>query len=168
MRVLGIDPGSITTGYGIVEMNGGKLSHIDNGSVTCKKETLLENRLKLIFDSLHDIIASYAPAIMAVERIFVSKGAASALKLGHARGVAILSAVNKNIDVVQYTPMEVKKAVTGYGKADKEQVKYMVAKLLNIPCSLKTDASDALAVAICHLHTVSAASVKRGLDGVCL
>jgi len=158
MRVLGIDPGSIITGYGLVDVSGGKLSHIDNGCVACKKGALLENRLKFIFDSLHEVIVRYTPAVMAVERIFVSKGAASALKLGHARGVAILSAVNKNIDIVQYTPTEVKKAVTGYGRADKEQVKYMVAKLLNIPGPLKTDASDALAVAICHLHTVSAES----------
>lgn len=152
MRVLGIDPGSLVTGYGLVEGNGDKLTHICNGRIVCRRGTPLEKRLKEIFDELQEIIKSYNPQVVAVEKVFVSRGAESALKLGHARGVAILCAAIEGLQVFQYTPMEIKKALTGYGMAEKEQVKYMVKRLLGMPYPPETNASDALGVAICHIH----------------
>ncbi len=152
MRVLGIDPGSLITGYGLVEGDGSNLTHICNGSIVCRNGDLLENRLMEIFDILQGVISSCSPDVVAIENVFVSKGARSALKLGHARGVALLSAVKGGLKVFKYSPMEIKKALTGYGRADKQQVQYMVKRLLGMPSLPDTNASDALAVAICHIH----------------
>ncbi len=157
MRVLGIDPGSISTGYGVVEGDGkGSLIHICHGRIACGREVPLEGRLKRIFDGLREIIALHSPAVMAIEKIFVARSVSSALKLGHVRGVVMLSAAHEGLEVYQYTPMEVKKALTGYGRAPKGQVQFMVQRFLNIPAMADDDASDALAVAICHIHSMGA------------
>ncbi|MDK2848794.1 MAG: crossover junction endodeoxyribonuclease RuvC [Desulfuromonadales bacterium] len=152
MRILGIDPGSRITGFGLIEKDGNRLIHVDNGAIFTRSDAPLSNRLKTIYDGLTGVIADHAPTMVAVERIFVAKNALSALKLGHARGVAMLAGVNAGLPVAEYTAVEVKQAVVGYGKAAKKQVQQMVRVLLNLPEIAQEDASDALAVAICHAH----------------
>lgn len=152
MRILGIDPGSRITGFGLIEKDGNRLIHVDNGAIFTRSDAPLSNRLKTIYDGLTEVIADHAPTMVAVERIFVAKNALSALKLGHARGVAMLAGVNAGLPVAEYTAVEVKQAVVGYGKAAKKQVQQMVRVLLNLPEIAQEDASDALAVAICHAH----------------
>ncbi len=153
MRILGIDPGSRVTGYGVIEKQGNRLIHIDNGAIFTRSNAELADRLKLIHDGLCRVIADYAPQAVAVERIFVAKNALSALKLGHARGAALLVGVNHGLPVHEYTALQVKNAVVGYGKAAKQQVQQMVKVLMNLPEIAQEDASDALAVAICHAHS---------------
>lgn len=153
MRILGIDPGTRITGYGLLEKRGNRLIHIDNGTIRTKPEMVLADRLKVIYDGLCRVIADYAPETMAVEQIFLSNNALSALKLGHARGVVLLAGVNHSLLVHEYTALQVKSAVVGYGKAEKIQVQQMVRTLLALPEIAQEDASDALAVAICHAHS---------------
>lgn len=153
MRILGIDPGTGTTGYGIIEKQGNRLLHIDNGAISTRSDEDLALRLKTIHDSLAGIIRHYAPQWVAVEQIFVAKNALSALKLGHARGAALLAGVNAGLTVFEYSALQVKNAVVGYGRAEKTQVQQMVKILLNLPEIAQEDASDALAVAICHAHS---------------
>ncbi|OGW13877.1 MAG: crossover junction endodeoxyribonuclease RuvC [Nitrospinae bacterium RIFCSPLOWO2_12_FULL_45_22] len=153
MRVLGIDPGTIVTGYGVVEEKGGKLWALDWGAIQTATDPL-PFRLKKIYKGLEEILEKFKPNTVAVESIFYAKNVRSALKLGQARGIALLSAASYDVEVVEYTPLEVKQAVVGYGRAGKEQVQEMVAFLLGLNNSLtSTDASDALALAICHIHS---------------
>ena len=153
MRILGIDPGTGITGYGIIEQRGNRLVHIDNGAIFTRSDEDLAHRLHAIHRGLAQVIERYAPEAMAVEQIFVAKNALSALKLGHARGAALLAGVNAGLPVFEYTAMQVKSAVVGYGKAAKTQVQQMVRMLVNLPEVAQEDASDALAVAICHAHS---------------
>jgi len=153
MVILGIDPGTRITGYGLVEQRGNRLVHIDNGAISTRRDDDLALRLKTIHDELCRVIDHYAPEALAVEQIFVAKNALSALKLGHARGVALLAGVNKGLPVAEYTAMQVKSAVVGYGRASKDQVQQMVRALMKLPEIAQQDASDALAVAICHAHS---------------
>ena len=153
MRILGIDPGTGTTGYGIIEQQGNRLIHVDNGAICTRSSEDLARRLKTIHDALSRIIASYAPQAVAVEQIFVAKNALSALKLGHARGAALLAGVNAHLPVFEYSALQVKNAVVGYGRAEKTQVQQMVRILMKLPEVAQEDASDALAVAICHAHS---------------
>lgn len=153
MRILGIDPGTRVTGYGIIKKEGNRLFHIDNGGIFTRSDMDLADRLKLIYDGLCRVIEIYTPEAVAVEQIFLSKNALSALKLGHARGAALLAGVNHGLPVFEYSALQVKSAVVGYGKAEKIQVQQMVKTLLNLPEIAQEDASDALAVAICHAHS---------------
>ncbi len=153
MRILGIDPGSRVTGYGLIESRGNRLQHIDNGIVATKAEAPLAMRLKTIYDGLSRIIAEFHPEVVAVEQIFLARNPQAALILGHARGTAILAAVNTGLAVHEYTALQVKSAVVGYGRAGKPQVQQMVKALLNLPEIAQEDAADALGVAICHAHS---------------
>jgi crossover junction endodeoxyribonuclease RuvC len=153
MRILGIDPGTRITGYGLIEKRGNRLIHIDNGAIFTRAESPLADRLRMIYDGLCRVIGQYEPQAVAVEQIFVAKNALSALKLGHARGVAMLAGVNANLPVTEYSAVQVKNAVVGYGKAGKSQVQQMVRVLLKLPEIAQEDASDALAVAICHANS---------------
>lgn len=153
MRILGIDPGSRITGYGLIEKRGNRLLHIDNGAIITRSEMALADRLKVIYDGLCRVIETYTPETVAVEQIFLSNNALSALKLGHARGAVLLAGVNHDLPVHEYTALQVKSAVVGYGKAEKIQVQQMVRTLLGLPEIAQQDASDALAVAICHAHS---------------
>lgn len=153
MKILGIDPGTRVTGYGLIKKDGNRLLHIDNGAIYTRSEDPLALRLKSIHDGLVRIIAEYAPQMMAVEQIFVAKNALSALKLGHARGAALLTGMNAGLPIFEYSALQVKSAVVGYGKAAKPQVQQMVRALMNLPEIAQEDASDALAVAICHAHS---------------
>ncbi len=153
MKILGIDPGSRITGYGIVNHNGNRLVHVDNGAIhtDCHKDFPL--RLQKIYRSLTEIIEQYRPEAVAVENIFFATNAQSALKLGQARGAAIVAGVNAGLPVFEYTALQVKQAVVGHGRASKDQVQKMLKVLLNLPEVAQEDASDALAVAICHAHS---------------
>lgn len=153
MRILGIDPGSKATGYGFIEQRGNRLQHLDNGVIVTSSQDPLAERLRCIYVQLCKLIDSYAPQAVAVEQIFMARNPASALKLGHARGVALLAGINANVEVAEYSALQVKNAVVGYGRADKQQVQQMTKRLLNLPEVAQEDAADALAVAICHAHS---------------
>jgi crossover junction endodeoxyribonuclease RuvC len=153
MRVLGIDPGSRITGYGIVEQQGTRLVHIDNGAIFTDSAADFPGRLKKIFDGLTEVIAAYAPEVAAVENVFFSTNVQSALKLGQARGAAIVAAVHAGLSVAEYSALQVKQAVVGVGRAEKGQVQKMLKALLGLPEVAQADASDALAVAVCHLNS---------------
>ena len=151
MRVLGIDPGSRFTGYGVVEKEGNRLHHIAHGVIIAHQgDCAFEERLVRIHDGLREVVILHEPTVVAVEGIFHYKSALSALKLGHARGVALLTARLAGLDVHEYPPATVKRAVVGSGRAQKQQVLKMISLLLGIPEPTNHDASDALAVAICH------------------
>jgi crossover junction endodeoxyribonuclease RuvC len=161
MRVLGIDCGGEYTGYGVVEQDdAGTLYHLCSGAIRLASREPLELRLKKISDALEEIIASHAPELVAIEDVFYALNVKSALKLGHIRGVAMLAAAQAGLPVVAYSPLSIKSAVVGYGRAEKAQVQIMVARLLNLPALPEPpDVADALAIAVCHLHT--AATLRR-------
>jgi len=153
MRVLGIDPGTIVTGYGIVDDIKGKLFHVTHGLIEGKRKDSFPDRLKLIFDGLNEVIEKYKPDYMALEEVFYGKSVKSAIKIGEARGIAILCAASANIPMAEYAPTVVKRAVVGVGNAQKVQVSEMVKIVLALSeAPKKYDASDALAIAICHCH----------------
>lgn len=154
--ILGIDPGSRTTGYGVVKIQDGRQTYIDSGCIRVVKpnETMpLAERLRIIFDSISNLIADHHPDEVAIERVFLSKNADSALKLGQARGVAIVAAAVHALDVAEYSALEIKKSVVGTGKATKEQVQHMVTAILSLNKHPQSDAADALAVALCHANS---------------
>jgi len=157
MRVLGIDCGSEYTGYGIVEGHAnGQLTCHATGAIKLKAGTPMAAKLHKIFADLTALIAEHRPEIVAIEDVFYAVNAKTALKLGQVRGVAMLAASSSGLEVAEYSPLSIKSAVVGYGKAEKQQVQLMVTRLLNLAAPPEpTDASDALAIAICHIHTAS-------------
>ncbi|PSH05695.1 MAG: crossover junction endodeoxyribonuclease RuvC [Acidobacteria bacterium] len=160
MRVLGIDCGGEYTGFGVVEGNGRALTCLTSGAIRLSPREALETRLKKVFDGLSELIVKYQPEVVAIEDVFYSVNAKSALKLGHVRGVAMMAAAQHGLPVVAYAPLNVKSAVVGYGRAEKSQVQMMVARLLHLDKTPQpADAADALAIAICHIHI--AATVQR-------
>jgi len=165
MIILGIDPGSRLTGFGVIRRIGQKTEYIVSGCIRTG-EGELPARLKKIFDGVTELIATYQPQEFAIEQVFMGKNADSALKLGQARGVAILAAVNLAFPVAEYAPRTIKQAVVGRGGADKEQVQHMVQSLLKLPGKPQADAADALAIAICHAHTSASLVTKAGVKGV--
>jgi len=157
VRILGIDPGLRLTGFGVIEKTGEKLAYIASGTIktTTGKGAEIEDlprRLKTILDGLFEVIETYRPEQVAVEKVFVNVNPQSTLLLGQARGAAISAAVIKNLSVAEYTALQIKQAVVGNGHAAKEQVQEMVKRLLNLPSVPKADSADALACAICHAH----------------
>ena len=153
MRVLGIDPGTMVTGYGVVDDINGKLSHVTHGTIEGRRKDSFPDRLKLIFDGLNKVIEEYKPDHTALEEVFFGKSVKSAIKIGEARGIAILCAASANIPMAEYAPTIVKRAVVGVGNAQKAQVSEMVKVILALSeAPKKFDASDALAIAICHCH----------------
>lgn len=151
MYVIGLDPGSRYTGYGIVKKNGQDLQHVTSGRINAVKAGEFADRLEVIYDALSDILSEFPCAAAAMESIFTGRNAMSSLKLGHARGVSLLALRHAELDVSEYAPAKVKQAVAGSGRARKEDVARMVKLVLEIPdAKLSEDASDALAVAICH------------------
>ena len=151
LRILGIDPGSRITGYGVIEVSGGRASYVASGCIRTGGDNL-PGRLKVIFEEISTIVATYAPQEMAVEQVFVHKNVDSALKLGQARGAAICAGVMRDLTVAEYTPREIKQAIVGTGGATKEQIQHMVTMLLKLSEPPQADAADALAVALCHSH----------------
>ncbi len=153
MRVLGIDPGTATTGFAVVEEIEGRLALIDIGVITTPAKMPLSSRLQRIYNDLGQIIGANKPDVSAVEELFFSRNARTAMSVGHARGVTLLALANAGLPIMEYTPMQVKQAVTGYGGADKHQVQEMVRLLLALEqAPSPDDAADAAAVAICCLH----------------
>lgn len=159
-RILGIDPGSRITGYGLIDCHGGRLTYVDCGVVSAGTGPF-PDRLRAIFDGLTELIGRHAPAEVAVEKVFVSRNAESALKLGQARGAAICAAVQSGLPVGEYAATRIKQAVVGRGAADKRQVQHMVCALLGLREAVKADAADALAVAVCHAHESRTAARLR-------
>ena len=158
MRVLGVDPGSRLMGYGCVDLIGKSVRHVTHGTLRLahaggKTVPPFEDRLLSIYEGLSSIILEFKPTVLAIEKIFFAKNAVSALKLGHARGVAIVTGRIFNLSIAEYSPSEVKLAVVGHGAADKEQVARMVSLLTGQKEFATFDASDALAIAICHAHS---------------
>jgi crossover junction endodeoxyribonuclease RuvC len=151
VRILGIDPGSQRTGYGVIECNGAKSTSLVHGQIAVQGDGLNE-RLRQIFDGIQQLVDRFQPDEVAIERVFVNRNVDSALKLGHARGAA-LCAVPAAMPVFEYTPRAVKLAIVGFGGAEKAQVAHMIRTLLTVQGKLTADASDALAVAMCHAHS---------------
>ena len=152
ITVLGIDPGSLVTGYGLITMDADKLQYVDSGCIRTRTANMME-RLKVIHQCLQEIVQRYLPTEAAIEQVFMHTNAGSALKLGQARGAAIVAVVENSIPMSEYAARQIKQAVVGSGSADKAQVQHMVKTLLNLPQAPQADAADALAVAICHINT---------------
>ena len=153
-RILGVDPGSRKTGFGIIELQGKQIKHVINGRLLVGDGDFAD-RLKQIFDGLTDLIQRYQPEIMAVEKVFLHKNSDSALKLGQARGAAICAGVSQNLIVHEYSATQIKKAVVGNGHAKKDQVQYMMSVMLQLAEPPAEDAADALACAITHANQAS-------------
>ncbi len=151
--ILGIDPGSRVTGYGIIRASGARQEYVSSGCIRTTDKVTLPEKLDEIFSGVSQIINEFVPEELAIEKIFMSRSAESALKLGHARGVAIVAAVNQGLPVFEYEARKVKQAVVGTGAATKEQVQHMVQTLLKLPGRPQADAADALAIALCHVNT---------------
>jgi crossover junction endodeoxyribonuclease RuvC len=160
VRVLGLDPGSRCTGFGIIDWNGGDAAYVASGAINISGESFPE-RLQEIFARVRALITEYQPVEVAVERVFVNKNADSALKLGQARGAALCGAFSGPVKVFEYSAREIKMAVVGTGGAEKTQVQHMVKALLQVQGRLTADAADALAVALCHAHGRQLRSMLR-------
>ncbi|WP_426173499.1 crossover junction endodeoxyribonuclease RuvC [Massilia sp. TWR1-2-2] len=163
MIILGIDPGLRTTGFGVIEKHGSKLRYIASGTIKTGSESALPPRLKVIFAGIAQLIRTYNPDCAAIEKVFANVNPQSTLLLGQARGAAITALVGGDLDVAEYTALQVKQAVTGTGKAEKAQVQDMVARLLVLPGLPGTDAADALGVAICHANSHDALALIGAL-----
>ncbi|MBU5677813.1 crossover junction endodeoxyribonuclease RuvC [Alkaliphilus sp. MSJ-5] len=154
MIILGIDPGLAIMGYGIIHYEGNRFRPIDYGAITTPSTMPTPIRLKKIYEDLNKIMIKHNPDAVAIEELFFNTNVKTALLVGHARGVAVLSAANNDKEIFEYTPLQVKQGVVGYGRADKGQVQQMVKTLLNLSTVPKPDdVADALAVAICHAHS---------------
>jgi crossover junction endodeoxyribonuclease RuvC len=165
MRILGIDPGLRTTGFGVIESEGAQLSYVASGTI--KTESVesgsLPLRLKVIFDGVREVAARYGPHCASVEIVFVNVNPQSTLLLGQARGAALTALVTADLVVAEYTALQMKKAIVGHGQARKEQVQEMVMRLLHLPGLPGSDAADALGMAICHAHAgASLAALAKG------
>ena len=151
-RILGIDPGSRITGYGIIDSIPGKVGFVSCGVIKTTPKYPLANRLNEIFEGINEVIQLHDPEVAAVEEVFMASNPNSALKLGQARGAAVVAAIQNGLGVYDYSAKKVKRAVVGYGQAEKGQVQHMVRILLNLSATPSNDAADALAVAICHAN----------------
>ncbi len=150
-RILGIDPGSRLTGFGVVDFDGDKALYVSSGTVQ-SIDGAFADRLRQIFESIGDIVSEFRPDLVAIESVFMHKNAGSALKLGHARSAAICATFAHSVEVHEYAPREIKQAVVGSGAASKEQVQHMVVSILDLDGVPSPDAADALAAALCHGH----------------
>ena len=151
MKILGIDPGIAIMGYGVVDFDGNKVKVIENGVITTSSKTKTPERLEILYDNLDEIIKEFQPDEFAIEELFFNQNVKTAITVGHARGVQILCAQENNLPIYEYTPLQIKQAVTGYGRADKKQMQLTITKLLNLKEIPKPDdAADALSVALCH------------------
>ena len=151
MKILGVDPGTATTGFGLIHKVGHKLSLLDCGVILTSKDLEMPNRLKIIYDDLAQLVAHHKPDAIAVEKLFFTNNITTAMTVSQARGIILLVASQNNVPIAEYTPLQVKMSATGYGKATKKQVQEMVKKILKLNVIPKPDdAADAIAIAICH------------------
>lgn len=154
MRILGIDPGFAIVGYAVLDYNGNKFTPVDYGAITTKAGEKLSDRLRSIYEDVNILIERFSPDTMAIEELFFNTNVKTAISVAQGRGVIILAAAARGIDVHEYTPLQVKQAVCGYGRAEKMQIQRMVKSLLNLNAVPKPDdVADALAIAICHAHS---------------
>lgn len=164
MRILGIDPGYAIMGYGVIDVEGNHFKPVTFGSVTTDAGTPMPDRLKHLYNSLMDIIAETEPDEAGIEELFFNSNAKTAIMVGQARGVAVLACANSGLDIFEYTPLQIKQGLIGYGRADKKQIQMMVKTMLNLKEVPKPDdTADALAAAICHAHTINS---RRRIDKV--
>jgi crossover junction endodeoxyribonuclease RuvC len=156
MKILGIDPGYAILGYGVVEMRGNRFLSCDYGAITTAADATLPDRLKFLYAALMELIARHEPDVASVEELFFNSNAKTALLVGQARGAAVLACVNSGLGIYEYTPLQIKQGLTGYGRADKAQIQAMVRTILHLDETPKPDdAADALAAAICHGHSAA-------------
>lgn len=164
MLVLGIDPGTAITGYGLVRETADRLELVDFGVVTTQAGEPLARRLQIIYDGLMAVIRQHKPDVAAIEELFFSRNVRTALSVGHARGVALLTLANAGLSIYEYKPLEIKQAIAGYGGADKLQVQEMVRMLLHLERAPQPDdAADAVAVAVCHIHSARMTALLANL-----
>ena len=163
MRILGIDPGLQTTGFGVLDVDGATLRYVASGVIQTRQEDKgnLPARLKVLYDGIREVTARYEPDVASVEIVFVNVNPQSTLLLGQARGACVTALVSCELPVAEYTALQVKQAVVGYGHATKDQVQRMVKALLNLPEVAQEDAAGALAVAVCHAHSAGLAGAIR-------
>jgi len=151
MRILGIDPGTAITGFGVIDYDGGKFKFVDDGVIRTDKEQPMNERLSTIYDEINELLTEFKPDVMSIELLFFARNVTTAMTVGQSRGIVILAATKAKVPVFEYTPMQVKQAVTGYGKAEKKQIQEMVKQLLKLDDIPKPDdAADGLAIAITH------------------
>ena len=163
MRIFGVDPGSVHTGYGCIDTSGGRHRVLVCGALSPPVQSDFPQKLRAIHDGLTALLAEHRPETVAIEDLFYARNARSALKLGHVRGVVMLAASEAGLPVVEYSPAEVKRAVVGYGRAEKQQVQQMVGLLLGLdPPPARLDVTDALAVAVCHAHSIGPVAGDHG------
>jgi len=159
VRILGLDPGLRRTGWGVITIEGARLAHVAHGVIAPKESLPFSERLLVLFEAISALVAEHSPDEAAVEETFMNNNAASALKLGHARAMALVAPARAGLPVAEYAATVVKKAVVGTGGADKDQVAFMIARLLPAAGGVTADAADALAVAIAHAHARTARSL---------
>ena len=166
--ILGIDPGSRKTGFGVVRADGGEASYLTSGIIRLPVDESIATRLGVLFDAINQIVDQFHPDELSIEQVFFARGPDAALKLGHARGAAMVACVQREMSVHEYSARQIKQAVVGTGAATKEQVQHMVKTLLKLPAAPKEDAADALAAALCHVHSrqslknIPATLLRRG------
>lgn len=167
LRILGIDPGLATVGFSIVDVEKSKMKLVTCGVISTPAHTSLSSRLDRIFDDMNELISSFDPDVMSIEELFFNTNITTGIAVAHARGVILLSAYRAGVQVFEYTPLQVKQAVVGYGRAEKTQVIDMVRRILALPAAPKPDdAADAVALAICHARS-STSLLSKGVTDIC-
>ncbi|MCI7369548.1 MAG: crossover junction endodeoxyribonuclease RuvC [Firmicutes bacterium] len=167
MRILGIDPGLATVGFSIVDVEKSRMRLVTCGVISTPAHTSLSSRLDRIFEDMNDLISSFSPDVMSIEELFFNTNITTGIAVAHARGVILLSAYRAGVQVFEYTPLQVKQAVVGYGRAEKNQVIDMVRRILALPAAPKPDdAADAVALAICHARS-STSLLSKGVNDIC-
>ncbi|MFR7759026.1 MAG: crossover junction endodeoxyribonuclease RuvC [Christensenellales bacterium] len=167
MRILGIDPGLATVGFSIVDVEKSKMKLVTCGVISTPAHTSLSSRLDRIFEDMNELISSFNPNVMSIEELFFNTNITTGIAVAHARGVILLSAYRAGVQVFEYTPLQVKQAVVGYGRAEKNQVIDMVRRILALPAAPKPDdAADAVALAICHARS-STSLLSKGVTDIC-
>ena len=164
MRILGIDPGYAILGWGVIDVVGNRFSVVDYGSILTDTKMDMPSRLQVLYNGLTELIHKYNPDDASIEQLFFNSNAKTAILVGEARGVAVLACANGNLNIGEYTPLQIKQALVGYGRADKKQVQYMVKTMLNLKSVPKPDdTADALAAAICHAHSAGRKDILKGV-----
>lgn len=163
MRILGIDPGYAILGWGVIDVVGNRFSVVDYGSILTDTKMEMPARLQVLYNGLTELIHKYKPDDASIEQLFFNSNAKTAILVGEARGVAVLACANGNLNIGEYTPLQIKQALVGYGRADKQQVQYMVKTMLNLKSVPKPDdTADALAAAVCHAHSAGRRDILKG------
>lgn len=161
MKILGIDPGYAILGWGIIEKTGNRFRAIDYGAITTDKDMPMPERLEVLYDELREIIREHNPEVASIEKLFFNTNTTTAINVGQARGVAILACIKGDLELAEYTPLQIKQALVGYGRADKKQIQFMVKTMLNLKAVPRPDdTADALAAAICHGHSADKKMTK--------